>query len=637
MGNLIPQKTLTPALSHRERGRRVVLSHRERERRLTLSQREREKYIHPYRYLLSFFCFVVCLGLSLAHAAPEEDGITPAFPAKAASEQRRERKELVIALRNIPADLNPLYATSPEAAFVNGFLRRPLTAFDPAWKLACILCTELPTVENGKAVQLPDGTLEVTFTLPRETRWGDGMPLTTRDVLFSWQALQSLPEALALRPWASEVGSIRAVDEQTFVVRWQRPRYDYNRLPDFPILPQHVESLAFRNTAVYRQQSRYAINPQDPGLIDGPYRLAVHTADQIVLMPNTNWYGKHKPWFQRIVINKINSFSAAQKALRQDAVDILPPGLSLPFEDMTLLRDSLTLPDSEMVSAPGTSYEHIDFNLDNPLFQDVRVRQALLLALNREALNIYGFEQRYEVAYSLVSAKDPVFGAAFLPQYDFDMRRAGELLDQAGWLQRQEDGYRYNAAGERLRFAFTTSVRHPVRGMIQQVARNFWRKLGVEIIIDNVDQETLIQRVLPERAFTGIVLYSWSQQPQEIPWFTLHSSAVPVPGNRVTGTGGLATGGLNFSGLRDDETDAALVALATETRAGAQQRLWLRLQQLYLEKLPGLPLYFRPVAGIVPKSLRGFSVYGHRSPASLWAEKWYLEAEDMSVPVKFPF
>ncbi len=570
---------------------------------------------------LVWMLFAVCASAQQTAAArPDAE--------KSLAQERYARRELVIAVRQLPADLNPLFERTPEANFINGFLRRPVTAFDASWKLVCILCTEIPTVENGKAQIQADGSMTVTFTLPPAARWGDGMPLTSRDVVFSWQALQTQPDALAARPWTNAVSSIVAENDHTFTVRWKQPRYDYNRLNDFPILPEHVERLAFRNTVAYRQNSRFAINAGDAGLGNGPYRLLLQDADTVVLEASSTWWGERKPWFNRIILRRLPDLATVRIALAQGEIDLLPPGLSLPFEDVAALQDNVSLPDSKAIYTPGTSFEHIAFNLDNPLFQDVRVRQALFQAFNRAALNIFGFEERYQVADSLLPAQDPAFGGAALSQYAFDPDAAGRLLDDAGWM-RSKDGFRYNAAGEKLRFAFTTSVRHPVRGMIQQVASNFWRSLGVEIVIDNVDQPTLVGKVLPERAFNGIVLSSWSQQPQDLPWFSLHSSAVPTADGTVRG--------INFAGLRDPEMDAALTALATETRATQQQQLWLRVQQLYLDKLPGLPLYFRPVGGILPRALHGFPVYGHLTPASLWAEEWFLTEETVRPGVRRPF
>src|SRR3546814_16047218 len=75
--------------------------------------------------------------------------------------------------------------------------RRPLTVYDQQWELICMLCTELPSIEAGTAVpeDLPpdvegagDGRgIAMTYTLQPDATWGDGTPVTPKDVLFTWK------------------------------------------------------------------------------------------------------------------------------------------------------------------------------------------------------------------------------------------------------------------------------------------------------------------------------------------------------------------------------------------------------------------------------------------------------------------
>src|SRR3546814_6399750 len=72
-----------------------------------------------------------------------------------------------------------------------GMARRPITVYDANWKLVCMLCTELPSIEKGTAVpeKTADGKdgIAVTFTLRPDAEWGDGVPVTTKDVVFTWE------------------------------------------------------------------------------------------------------------------------------------------------------------------------------------------------------------------------------------------------------------------------------------------------------------------------------------------------------------------------------------------------------------------------------------------------------------------
>ncbi len=98
--------------------------------------------------------------------------------------------ELVIGMNSSPGTLNPFLNSSLAGAFINAMTERPLSAYDANWKLACFVCTELPTVENGRArvVDLPPDDkgvtrkgMEIDIEL-KPMNWADGTPLTSRDV-----------------------------------------------------------------------------------------------------------------------------------------------------------------------------------------------------------------------------------------------------------------------------------------------------------------------------------------------------------------------------------------------------------------------------------------------------------------------
>lgn len=98
------------------------------------------------------------------------------------------KDELVLALTQMPGTWNPVISSMLAKSLIANMTARPLTAFDADWKLVCLACTELPTVENGKArvIDLPDGKkgMEIDIEL-RDLHWGDGVPVTTKDVAFT--------------------------------------------------------------------------------------------------------------------------------------------------------------------------------------------------------------------------------------------------------------------------------------------------------------------------------------------------------------------------------------------------------------------------------------------------------------------
>src|SRR5690606_35795540 len=110
----------------------------------------------------------------------------------------------------------------------------------------------------------------------------------------------------------------------------------------------------------------------------------------------------------------------------------------------------------DIVYKPGLSYEHIDLNLGNPILADRRVREALLVSIDRERLTQTLFGGRQPVARGAVHPLDSMH-ADDLPAYAYDPKRAAALLDEAGWT-RKGGGIRQNAAGERLALELMTTA-----------------------------------------------------------------------------------------------------------------------------------------------------------------------------------
>src|SRR5204862_8273933 len=104
-----------------------------------------------------------------------------ALPAVAA-----EHTTLTIGLIQFPSTLNPNIDAMAAKSYVLGMARRPFTVYDADWKLMCLLCTQLPSIENGLAVpvDLPDGKpggkkgVDLTYTIRSDATWGDGVPVT---------------------------------------------------------------------------------------------------------------------------------------------------------------------------------------------------------------------------------------------------------------------------------------------------------------------------------------------------------------------------------------------------------------------------------------------------------------------------
>lgn len=523
---------------------------------------------------------------------------------------------LTIGLSQFPATLHPSIEPSTAAAYVGNMARRPLTTYDADWQLVCMLCTELPTLENGGAVleTTPDGKdgIAVTYTLQPGATWGDGIPISTADVVFSWQVGRHPQSAFANIEFYRQLYDITVVDDRTFTLHFDRVTFEYNAVNDLRVLPAHLEGPIFQaDPAAYRNRTLYVTRPTEPGLWFGPYRLVeVVSGSRITLEPNPTWYGD-PPRFDRIVVRTVENTAALEANLLAGDIDMIAGELGITI-DQALAFDQRHGSDYQVIFKPGLIYEHIDLNLDNPLLADRRIRQGLMFALDRQTLVDQLFAGHQPVALTSVSALDWIHTDQVM-QYPHDPERAAALFAEAGF-DRLTGGIRHNAEGTALAFELTTTAGNRSRELVQQVLQAQWRAAGVAITIRNEPPRVLFGGTLSHREFPAMAMFAWVSSPENVPRTTLGSSHIPTAENNWAGQ--------NYTGFANTEMDDLIERTEVELDRAERERLWHRIQAIYAEELPALPLFFRADAYILPLWLEGVVPTGHQYGTTMAVEHW---------------
>lgn len=527
------------------------------------------------------------------------------------------RDKLVIGMTQYPSTLNPNLDSMLAKSYLMGLTQRPFTVYDADWKLVCLLCTELPTFENGGAVRerLAHGKqgVAVTYSIQPDATWGDGTPVTTRDVLFTYEVGRDPTTGIANAELYRRILKIDVEDAKTFTLHLDRIEFTYNGIGDFHLLPEHLERAAFADPSQYRIRTRFDADPTDPGLYFGPYRIVKLTPGaEIELEANPTWWGKPPP-VQRIVLKVIENTAALEANLLSGSIDYIAGELGLSI-DQALAFEARHGADYDMLYKPGLFFEHVDLNLEDPILADKRMRQALLLALDREAINAELFRGKQAIADTSVSPLDQAAYAPDAGHYGYDPAAAAKLLEDAGWI-RHGDGIRRNAAGETLSLELVTTAGDRNRELVQQVLQANWRAVGVEVRLKTEPARVLFGETITKRKFQ-MALFAWLSSPENVPRTTLHSSMIPSEAN--------AWDGQNYTGFRNAEMDALIDRLEIELDSAERAKLWRRLQEIDAEELPALPLYFRAQAFIFPKWLAGVVPTGNQFPTTLWVEDWQV-------------
>lgn len=534
----------------------------------------------------------------------------------ATSALAQPREVLTIGITQYPSTLHPNIENMAAKSYVLGFVRRPLNAYDADWRLTCLLCETIPTLENGLAAleNTPDGRagIRVTFQLRPGQRWGDNTPITAEDFRFAWEAGRDPATGFGPAEFYRSAYEFLIDAPDRFTIRFDRVTFDFASMGDFQPLPAHIERPIWQaDPRAYRTRTQYDTNPTNPGLWSGPWRVAsLQPGAAINLERNPAWNGP-SPAFRTIRIRTVENTTAMEAQLLSGQLDMIAGELGLPVEQAAAL--SRRAPSRfRFHFQPGLIYEHIDTNLDNPILADRRVRQALLLALDRPRIVAQLFEGRQTVAHGSVNPLDRMADPE-IRQYPHDPARAAALLEEAGWRP-APDGIRRNAAGERLTLELMTTAGNRSREQVQQVLAAMWRAVGVEARIRNEPPRVFFAETLSRRRHQGLAMFAWISAPESVPRSSLHSDEIPRPERNFSGQ--------NYPGFRHAEMDALLENLPITLDPEARRPMWARLQAIYAEELPALPLWFRQDAHVWPQWLEGVRPTGHLSPSTLWAEGW---------------
>jgi peptide/nickel transport system substrate-binding protein len=238
--------------------------------------------------------------------------------------------------------------------------------------------------------------------------------------------------------------------------------------------------------------------------------------------------------------------------------------------------------DLNILSAPLSGYMMVFLNLDAPLLGDLQIRQALLYALNRQALVNRTLAGQGIVTHSPI----PAFSWAYNPEiarHSYDPALAASLLEQAGWLI-SANGEARHQGGQRLSFALLHPDREPYAAIAAEIARQ-WAIVGVEAVPQAVSAAQLVNDYLRQRDYVA-ALYEWKAMPPDPDLYALwHSTQA-------------RTNGQNLVGLRDDMLDILLEEGRLQFDSAIRKRLYDQFQQRFAEQVPALPL-FHPVYNYV--------------------------------------
>jgi peptide/nickel transport system substrate-binding protein len=451
-----------------------------------------------------------------------------------------------------------------------------LTITDENMQVVPLLAREVPTVANGGVVLRADRGMDVTWRLRPGIHWHDGTPLTSADVKFTVDAINSPGYNPESTDGFDRIASVDTPDPQTAVIHYREIYAPYDIQFIRGMLPKHV--LDGRDIDRAQDYNRAPLGT-------GPYRVLEWKAGEHILLERVPhyWRGDEFPKIQRLQFKFVANTNTRVNQLKAGEVHIVA---LVPWDKY---RELTSIPSVVVHKTAGNAYEHITLNERQfPPFADVNLRRALIHALDRELYVRTILDGLTTVAHGPIQPISWAYSET-LTRYRFDPERSRRLLDQAGWVT-GADGIR-TRNGKRLAFTLITQAGYAIRENIAQAVQRQLRDIGVDVRVELQDG-TAISSIWFEGKFDAML--HWWQMPSD-PELTTFFAADRTP-----------PAGRNINYYRNDELTELVYAADRAVDRDRRRTLLQRAQAIITDDVPEIPLYNVTRLDAVPASLRNF-------------------------------
>jgi len=547
--------------------------------------------------------FLLLAITAMGCASPSDRGETQ-------STTPRVQRNLVVSTGRLLTQLGAWGLRDDEARDVvsSGLVQRNLTNLQwQGW-----MAEDLPSLEKGTLQLNPDGTMVATWKLRPNIKWHDGTAFDSSDLSFSLELAKDPNLPITERAFPDQVDRVETPDSQTWVVYLNRVHLA-GRITNqnyLSVVPRHILEPLYR-------AGEYTALENHPywtsGFIGaGPYRVLDFLPAEVLEVEAFDDYFLGRPKIDRITWRLVGDRQVMLANILTNSVDVTLRD-ALTWDGALVAKEQwegtgqgtvLLTPTNAQGAGPGM----------NPIFEDVRVRQALLHAINRDEIKETLSRGLIEVAYIPMVPGFPSYARVLsaATRYEFDPQRARSLLQDAGWT-RGTDGVLTNQRGDRFAIDFEAASGADLE-LLQAPVADYWRAIGVETQINNMPQRALDTEEFRNR-WPGVRMVTVFSDPGA--WDDrYHSRFIPTEANRWLGQ--------NTGRWANPEKDRTLADLfSAHIRAPNQvEDLYVRFAQLYTQDLPQWPIRYTVESTTYRTGLTG--VYPKYGGASEYTRTWNI-------------
>jgi peptide/nickel transport system substrate-binding protein len=394
--------------------------------------------------------------------------------------------------------------------------------------------TQRYTPGLAESWKLADDARTLDLTLRENLRFSDNYALTADDVIFTLNAIYDDRTGSPIYRDSLLIGG-KKIDAS--VIDQRRLRFVFpepvaspeNYLSNIAVLPRHSLENSL-NDGSFAKAWGLDANPQSIVTSGAFIPDSVSSNERVVLKRNPNYWkkdsaGTQLPYLDSLVLVVVPDANNAMAQLQQGSLDIFDRIRATDFAALHSPAGSIRAFDL----GPGLQTDHIFFNLNTDpksgkpttdpskaaWFEDVRFRKAIAYGIDRDSIASSTLQGTATPLYGIVSPGNKVWAATDLPQSEFDLQRAKDLLKEAGFQTRgsQSAPELFDAKGNRVEFTLLVQAENEPRKSMAGVIQSDLGRLGIKLNVAPLDTSQITTRVNQGSDYDAVLFGTSTTQP----------------------------------------------------------------------------------------------------------------------------
>ncbi len=462
---------------------------------------------------------------------------------------------LNLSMSSSPSRLNPILANDSASSEIADWLFNGLFKYDKDGNITTEIASSYTFVTPTKLI----------VKLKPNVLWHDKERVTSKDVVFTYHKIIDPKVFNSIKSNFKEVESVKALDELSVEIIYKKPYFKALETWMVGLLPYHI-----LKDEKDLMTSSFNKNP----IGTGSYKLKeFKTAQDIELVANDDFF-EGRPKIDKILYKFIPDSNTSFLYLKQKKLDI---GGLTPMQVKRQIDDGFK--DSfEILSRPSFGFTYLGFNLENPKFKDIKVRQALSLAINRQELVDILFFGYGEVCNGPFMPDSFAYNEE-IKETKQNLQKAKELLKEAGYDEKNP-----------LSFELITNTGNDIRVNTAQILQYQLEKVGVIMKIRVMEWQAFLNTVVTPRKFETVLLgWSLALMPDAYPLW--HSNSAKL-------------GGFNLVNYKNEKIDELIEKGSGTINKDELSVIYKEIFKIIANDLPYLFLYIPDSITAINKDIK---------------------------------